>query len=275
MRGDGIEDTVEHAHRDNRDTLMGWICAVFVLSGAVCQAVFAFRPDLFGITETIGGQSNANNTPIIPEGFAVAIWGPLFLGSLALGIFSFFPSARRNDLTRSVLWLAGAAYWGNAIWALYTPVRGPGWGSFILLELILAPLLAAIVLIRRHNPYGTLNNLAYAPVFALAGWLTIASAAGISTAAKFAGFNPMGLTELPASFLVISLWTLAATGLVWYAKSFVYVVPIAWGLYGIYFANAGDGYPSLGKTAAGLAAFLIVVSVVSKIVGTKNSTVIK
>ncbi|MEO1015605.1 MAG: hypothetical protein AAFX08_10505 [Pseudomonadota bacterium] len=250
-----------------KGSMAGWLRAFLLLSGAVAQAAFAFYPELFGIEESIGGRSDASRTFLIPAGFAFVIWGPLFLGSLAFALYAFTPAAMRDPLTARVGWLAALSYWGNAAWALYTPARGPDWISFALLELILLPLLIAIILVRREGPISFWRGLSFAPVFGLGGWLTIASAAGVSLSANFTGFNPMGLGALPSAFLVLGGWTLLAAPLVWIARSLTYAGPIVWGLFFIHVANLGRGEAMIAQAALALAGAFVLLTIASKATG--------
>jgi len=238
--------------------------ATLLIGGAIAQIVVSFFPQLFGIDATIGGRSAASNTPLVPAGIAFAIWAPLFLGSLLFAIAHALPALLRQRLVGRVGWLAAGAFWGNAVWAGYTPARGPDWISFALLEFILICLLAAIAQINRKRLFGAEWGVLFAPLFALAGWLTIASAAGLSVTANFTGFNPAGLEATQAALLVLGIWLLPAIGLVIWVRSLTYTVPILWGLCYIVVANlARENYTA--ASAAGVAVgVILIVAIVAR-----------
>ncbi|MEM9170213.1 MAG: hypothetical protein AAGC56_11230 [Pseudomonadota bacterium] len=235
-----------------------------LFAGAICQVWFSAQPEFFGISSTIGARSDADRTFLIPAGVAFAIWGPLFLGSFLFAIYHAFVSMR-VDLVARVGWYAAFAFWGNALWALYTPAFGPGWASFFLLLAIAAPLYAAIVAVRRAGAQPLARNIALSPIFALAGWLTVATPAGLSLAAKFTGFNPLGLNAIAASLLVLVPWTLLVATLAYRIRSVVYSIPILWGLYFVYVANRARDVEILWMAAAVAAALIAIATVAGKV----------
>ncbi len=245
-------------------TALDWLRAGLLITGAICQALFAFFPELLGIDQTISRRSNENQTLLVPAGLAFVIWLPLYGGSLAFAIYHAFPAQLRDPLVRQVGWLAVASYWANAIWAVVTPLIGPGWISFLILEAILLPVLIAILIIRRAAPRGWGKNLAFAPIFGLAGWLTIASPVGFSLAALVAGLNPLDLDPATASLGVLAVWLLPAAIMTWAARSLVYGGAIIWGLYFVSVINQARGEDLLAWGALGLAAVIALVAILAK-----------
>ena len=64
--------------------------ATLVLLFAVLQVVTGFAPDLFGATNDVGAAVEPYRTPLVPAGWAFAIWGLLYLGCLVFAVFHAF-----------------------------------------------------------------------------------------------------------------------------------------------------------------------------------------
>ncbi len=242
--------------------------AILLLVAATAQMFVAYLPELLDWSVSISTRAREYETLLSPAGPAFAIWGPLFLGCFAFAVWHGFPAQLRNPLTARIGWLALAAFCGNAVWALHQPLFGPGFVSFFILIAIATPLLIAIAALNAAQRDGGMRSakaIAYAPLFALAGWITIASAAGFSLALNFSGLNPLGLADVPGAVILLAVWAAIALPLAWRNRSFFYAAPIAWGLFWIYVANSGRRETMLAYLAAALAALILATAAGGKI----------
>lgn len=232
--------------------------------GAVCQVAFAFIPALLGWENEIGAQSQRYETVLVPAGFAFVIWLPLYSGSLIFAVYHAF--RLRDPLVVSVGWAALGAYWANAVWAVHVQSLQPDWISFALLEAILVFSVAGAWIARSHQPYSIWKSLFFAPVFALGGWLAVASPAGFSLALNIAvdGNWPFGLTEAEMAFAVLAVWALCVGVLSWRLAALAFLVPTLWGLYAVYAANAARGEDRLAWTALALGGLLTLLTLAGK-----------
>ena len=248
-------------------TVLDRLRAVLVLVGAVSQMVLGYLPDLLGWENSIAQRSAEARTPLVPAGWAFAIWAPLFLGSIAFAVYHALPSQLRDPLMRKIGWLVAAAFAGNSAWSLYTPINGLDWTGFILLEMILVSLLLAVLVIRRAGRLSVGRTVALAPIYGLAGWISIASPVAISQVAAFTGWNPLGLSAATSAYLTLAVGAALAFGFSLVARSWVYTGAIAWGLFGVFMINRPQGMDALAYTALALAALVLVAAFIGKRIG--------
>ena len=256
-----------------RITELDYLRAALVLLAAIAQTLFAFLPEILDWSVSISTRAREYETVLSPAGPAFAIWGPLFLGCLGFAIFHAFPAQLRDPLTARVGWLAFASFAGNATWALHQPIFGPGFVSFAILLAIAAPLLAAIRIVNKARPVPPGRLIAFAPLFALAGWITIAAAAGFSLALNFNDVNPLGLAETTGALLLLAGWALLALPLTWGNRSIIFAGPIAWGLFWIHAANRTRGEDVLATGAIALAVLIVVAALAGKLAARRAPSV--
>ncbi|MGF1457313.1 MAG: hypothetical protein ACFB6R_18285 [Alphaproteobacteria bacterium] len=249
---------------ESRITARDLVRAVLVVAGAVAQVTFAFAPDLLGFERSIGGLSQEFQTLLVPAGFVFAIWLPLYGGSIAFAVFHALPAQLRDPLFRSVGWLAALSFLANAAWAIHQPLFGPGWVSFALILAIVAPLLVAIGVVRRAGRLRFWRNLALAPLFGLAGWITLASPVAFSLALRLSGLEPDRVSEMTLALTILAVWALIAGLLIWRARSIVFTAAILWGLAGVAVINEARGVDLLSMAAVLSGGLLLVLALGAK-----------
>lgn len=231
---------------------------ILVVFLAVAQMVVGFFPGLLGASNDVGAMVEPYRTPLVPAGWAFAIWGLLYLGCL---VFAAFHTINRHDpLVARVGWLAALSFLGTTLWVPHQLTYGPGWASFIGLEWILLTTLAAILAIRLDPRPGAFRGFAYGAIIALAGWITVASPAGLSLALVFESGWDLGEDRTGAVFPILLGWLPIAWGLTYFIRSWFYAVPIMWGLFGVAMANQSEqqffiGVLALATSFAGLTLF--------------------
>lgn len=221
-----------------------------LLAAAVLQFTGGFFPRWLGITGTVGGVVEPIRTPVVPAGWAFAIWGILFF--LAF-VFVAFHWHRRNDPTVARTgWLILAAYVGNALFVWYQPTFGPGPVSFLILETVLVFAFAAALSSREGEQSGAFRRTAYAGLFALAGWASVATPAGLSLAFRMADVPPVGGDVLAESIILLVVFTLIAPFAARLMARWAYALPIVWGLFGVAMANQTPTFFALPAASGAL-----------------------
>lgn len=238
----------------NRSSLL---IAALVVLGAVGQVLAGFAPDILGWTDTIATRSTQYNVLLIPGGWAFLIWLPLFVGAIAFSIFGLLRAQRSNLVYRRVAILAGCAYWINTLRSLYEPWYGPNWVSFLLLLGILIPLLVASMVAVQAR-----GKLAYIPVYAQAGWIAVATAAGFNQTLKFEGVSLLAFHPLTLAIATL----LAATPILATVSarlgSVAFTGAAAWGLAWIGVVNQQRELYALSSLAYGVAAVITLATVI-------------
>lgn len=188
-------------------------------------------------------------------GYAFSIWGLIYL---ALAVYAIRYARKVETLALRILaGPAALAVFGCALWIVAASANLMG----LTVALILVSAGAAITGLLQTAPLATNGDRPFAlwPVALLAGWLTVAAPLNILTALTAMGvIQPEALWALIAVALVV----IVGAGVAWRARSWVYPLPIAWGLGGVYAAERLDK-PDIALAAAGAGALLIAAGIVA------------
>ncbi|KLE35574.1 hypothetical protein [Aurantiacibacter luteus] len=227
------------------------ILAVFFQIGA------SFLPSL-GIGEQIGSRSDEVRSLITPAGWAFAIWGPLYLGSVLLAIYQALPAQRDSDLLARIGWPAAGVFAANGLWALYTQLNALTAVSVIIIATGLACVLTAYRrLVDFERPFTTAERwLVMLPLSALAAWLTAATIVNITSTAIFYGIGGDGQYPSIAAAIIVVGGIIASLA-IWRGRGNpVYALVFCWALLAIYLA--GGQRAALIALAAIAAAALVI-----------------
>lgn len=144
--------------------------------GAIGQVAIGFVSDVGAVSDEFGN-------PIVPAGYAFAIWGAIFALLGVYAVVQALPGQATNYLYRQIGWWTAAATIGNTLWtALFTD------RSFVLAQVVifliaLCAILALatwadVLAVRPANPIERwVVGLALG---LLAGWVTAASFVGLA-----------------------------------------------------------------------------------------------
>ncbi|PNY80664.1 hypothetical protein CVO96_04165 [Deinococcus koreensis] len=208
---------------------------------------------------------------MIPATFTFAIWGPIYLGSLAYATYQAWPGQGARPLHRQVGPWAALAFGASALWALAAGFPPPllSWGTvamiFALFGSLLVALLRAVAL--AETPRDRL--LVVAPLGLYAGYITLATVANTAATLYQLGIRtPLGLSEPAWAALMLGAAGVLAgvvirhLGVNRHRAPLTYPAAVVWGLGGVAAQNltvlnlAAQPQPVVAA-AAGLAALLV------------------
>ncbi|MFL9840985.1 hypothetical protein ABS767_08435 [Sphingomonas sp. ST-64] len=216
---------------------------------------------MIGIGNPVGEQSGQTQTLITPAGWAFAIWGPLYFGTIVYAIWQLFPAQRERDLVRRIGWHASGAFLGNAVWVAYTQLWGLGFPSVLIIVFTLVNLLSILRVFAGTRAYTAAERLAAVlPLSALAGWLTAATIVNIAAALNFHGIVLPGPGPLIAAAILVVGGVIVSAALVGTGGNPWYPLPFLWALFAIH-QKIGSMHAEIA-TATLVAGFLVVVTLI-------------
>lgn len=228
---------------------------------AVTQAFAGQFNELTGIGTSIADRSRAAQTAAVPADYAFIIWAVIFLWSFAFAIDQARPSRRHSEVLKLLRRPAAAAFALNTIWELNAQLNSIEWVSFALIvALLLASLAGPLRLASHWGPIeGRDRWIAAIPLHILAGWISVATFAHLSSTAQITGGLGLGA---PASLRDVLL-VLSAAGVGAFLSGKVrepipYAGTILWGLGGIVAANVVRGATDHGVMVAAIAGIGVV-----------------
>lgn len=188
-----------------------------------------------GIGNPVGEQSADTQTLITPAGWAFAIWGPLYFGTIIFAVYQLLPRHRDSELVRRIGWHFALAVLGNALWVTYTQLWSLGFPSVLIIVFTLVNLLA-IVRVFATTPAFSLSErlMVVLPLSALAGWLTAATIVNIAAALNFHGIVLPGPAPLISAAILLVGGAIVAAAVVGTGGNPWYPLPFLWALWAIH-----------------------------------------
>ncbi|WP_422056885.1 hypothetical protein [Sphingomonas sp.] len=234
--------------------------ATAALVFALAQILAPLLPAI-GIGNPVGEQSADTQTLITPAGWAFAIWGPLYFGTLVYVVYQLLPRHRDSDLVRRIGWHFALAVLGNALWVTYTQLFSLGFPSVLIIVFTLVNLLAILRIFASTATFSLGERLAVVlPLSALAGWLTAATIVNIAAALNFHGIALPAPAPLISAAILIVGGVIVAAALVGTGGNPWYPIPFLWALFAIH-QKAGQVHDEIA-TATIVAGLLVIATLV-------------
>jgi len=210
---------------------------------SITQIVAGYFWSWVAASESIRSQSDIVRTPVIPAGYAFSIWGVIFLFSFLYAIYQALPSKRNNKIFQSIgFWTAGAFLF-STIWEIVAQSIIFGWPTAVIIVIILAFSLKAFFNLLRFDNILTRREkwLVKLPINMLAGWVSVATFANISSVLKQIKFNYFRIGEINFSIILILSATIFALFILLKSRGdWIYGLTIIWALAAIFLANYGQ-----------------------------------
>lgn len=237
--------------------------SIVILLLALAQIIVPFLLFPRGFEIDVGSTMQGS-TPIVPAEYAFSIWGPIFLGSLALAVVGVLPGYVSHPLLRRIGWLVAATFAASTLWMVVARF-GPNWLTLPLILIGFATMGTAFVWASRWPTRGdwVLTGLVVVPLGLYAGWLSIAVFANLSEVLAAAGVAwfvaDLGVWTI---ILLVLATFVALEGILLSGGSLAYAAAVTWGLVAIIAANSGT---TIAWVAAG-AVVAVLVTLLARVV---------
>ncbi|WP_088241202.1 tryptophan-rich sensory protein [Calothrix rhizosoleniae] len=184
----------------------------------------------------IGKISNTlfKNVLIIPANYAFAIWGLIYLGLFAFGIYQLLPSQRQDEDLRKVGYLLTIASLAQCIW-VYLFLYRLFAVSVVAMLLILLPLIAIYLRLRVDKKTVSRGKkwCIHRPISIYLGWISVATIVNVACTLSFQGWNGWGISTEIWTIIMLSIATAIAGLIAIQNKDIVYPGVTVWALVAI------------------------------------------
>ena len=233
--------------------------AIALVVLAVAQIVSAQLTDLLHVGQSIQLRSAAASHPLVPAGYAFAIWAAIYLWSLVAAVWQLGEKHRDDPALKAVGWNMAGMFLINSLWQVWVPLRGFDWISVGLIAVSLVLGLSGLLRLRELGRVsGEDTGFVFAPMALLSGWLTAAAFVNFTSVlvAQHYALDPTN-PSVSMAFLVILL----AFGslMIWLTRSFAYTVALMWAAFWIMMANIYRDHVFGMATLALVGVFIIAV----------------
>ncbi len=236
--------------RSNSASPQAWLTLLAIL-GTFTVNVWSNLSPING--ETIGEISNTQfaGVQIVPANYAFAIWGVIYLGLIAFGLYQLLPAQQNHVGIRQARPLLIVACVAQAVWVILFLYR-QFWLSVLAMLAILLPLILLYLRLQIASPVNRAEKwLVQMPFSIYLGWISVATIVNVALALYSQDWNGGGLS---AEIWTVILMLTAATvgGLINIRRQdAAYPLVIVWALLAIAVKQAG--IPLVATTAAVLA----------------------
>jgi hypothetical protein len=248
---------------NNRDFWRQLATLVAILGAFIINVVSNIFP-LNGIN--IGEISNTlfKNVLIIPANYAFAIWGLIYLGLFAFGVYQALPNQRHEPDLRKTDYLLIIACIAQSIW-VYLFLSRLFALSIIAMLLILLPLISIYVQLEIGNKRVTrlMKWCIHFPISIYLGWISVATIVNIACTLYFQGWNGWEISPLIWTLIMLLIATAIAATLFIQRRDMAYTGVILWALVAIAIKHWNN--PILRNAALILAIVLILTATINSL----------
>ena len=240
------------------DLVRGAVVAVL----AVLQVVVAGFGGRGAAGEPVGDVARSFPTPVLPAGWAFAIWGPIYLAFLGYAVYQVLPAQRGRPVHRATGWWLAASTVLNAGWILAFSAR-----YLVVAELLLVALLVVLARVfgwlSRERAGSTLERVALRfPVAFYTGWVSLAVVPGTAATGVRLGLPGDDTLDTIAAVLILLVAAAIVASVTTFGTAVVgYVASVVWALVGI----ALNQPPAPVGVAAAVAAVVVLFSAARRV----------
>ncbi len=218
--------------------------------------------------QSTGEISDRFQVYFTPSGYVFSIWGLIYLGLVAYGIFQAMPKQRTTALLQALALPFWVSCLANIGWILLWH-----YGYFGSTLVVMLVLLGSLVLIYRELPRHPQASTAELwcvriPFQVYVAWITVATITNLTVVLEEKGLRPLGMGAEPWAVAMVLLGMIIAALVGWIRKDIAYLLVIIWAFAGI---TVKQGVAVVGIAAA-VGALIAALSIVrALIVGGSSS----
>lgn len=214
-----------------KDVLRQVIVALAILATLVVNTLANALP-INGLTT--GDVSDRFNVYFVPAGYVFSIWGLIYLGLIAYGIFQAMPSQRDNPHLRSTGWWIVLGCVANSAWIFLWHYE-----QFPLTLIAMFTLLASLLMTYLRLGIGR-SQVSKAETWAVRvpfsiylGWITVATVANVTSVLDFVKWDRFGLSEETWMVIMLIVVLAISAAMLFTRRDAAYTAVILWALAGI------------------------------------------
>lgn len=211
--------------------------AIALVVLAVAQIVSAQLTDLLHVGQSVQLRSAATVHPLVPAGYAFAIWAAIYLWSLISAVWQLGDKHRDDPALKAVGWNMAGMFLINSLWQIWVPLRGFDWISVALIAASLVLGLSGLLRLREMGKVsGEDTGFVFAPMALLSGWLTAAAFVNF-TSVLVAQHYMLDPTDVGVSMAFLAVLLVFGALMIRLTQSLSYSLGLMWAVFWIMMAN--------------------------------------
>ncbi len=222
------------------------------------------------ITNSFTVSDRSGEPPIVPSGYAFAIWGAIEALSIAYAIWALVTRGPGPELRERIAAPLAVVFAGFSAWIVAAAVE-PVWSTVVIFAVMFGGLLQAMRVafaaesqIRRWGRLG--SGLLWGLLGLYTGWTSIAVWVNLTTAFAGSGAPITGTTGVLGQLAILAGATATAAAIIWWTRALLsYAATTVWAFIGAALGASGAGESLLAGTAVIGLATIVVVTLVRRI----------
>lgn len=210
--------------------------------------------------QTTGDVSDKFKVFFVPAAYVFAIWGLIYLGLIAYGIYQALPSQRENPRLRKLGYVFAVANLANAIWLLF-------WHynlfelTLLTMLILLSTLIATYLILDVGHSQVTASErwFVHLPVSLYLGWISVATIVNTADVLYIRNWDGMGIAPQSWAVIMLAIALVLATLMALIRKDLAYLLVFIWAFIGIAIRQSPAMFVSI---SAWIAAFLVLLLVI-------------
>lgn len=205
----------------------------------VIVLVLAFALPFASLFHTVSGQGQSvedfardGDGVLKAAGYAFAIWGLLYAGCLAYGVYQAWPRASQAaPLAARLGWPAAIALASCISWVIAAELNFK-WLTMAIIGVGAGALSLSLAALGRsaYRAEGRERWLVLWPLGGLAGWMTIASSVNLATVLAATDSFPPGLSQEMWALVILAAFSLFALAIAARSRLLSFGLTFGWGL---------------------------------------------
>ncbi|MGF1567693.1 MAG: TspO/MBR family protein [Nodosilinea sp.] len=193
---------------------------------------------------------------ITPANYAFAIWGVIYLGLIAYGLYQLNPERRRKAQIQQVNKLLIGACIAQIIWIFLFTLQQFWWSLLAMLVILLTLVGIYLTLDIGHGPVSRRRRwMAHIPFSLYLGWIAVATIVNVASTLYVSGWSGWGISAVTWTAIMIVVAALVAEVVIFRRGDVAFTLVFVWAFVAI--AVRQQAIPVLQATALIAAAVLL------------------
>jgi len=240
------------------DFLRQWINLFAVLATLVVNGLANALP-LNGLNT--GEISDRFHVYFVPAGYVFSIWGVIYLGLIAFGIYQLLPGQRENPRLRRIGYLFALSCLANIVWLFLWHYERFVLTLFAMVALLLLLIGTYLRLEIGKTKFSLVEKWCVSIPFSVyLGWITVATIANVTSVLDYLKWEGWGLKPEIWAVVMLVAGLLIAAAMSLTRADVAYLLVIIWAYIGIAVKQAGT--PLVSNTAWIISAIVAILLVI-------------
>ena len=215
----------------NRNLLRQILVLVAVVSTIIVNGLANALP-ING--QQTGDISDRFDVFFVPAGYVFSIWGLIYVGLIAYGIFQALPAQRDNAQLRAIDIPFYVASLANIVWIFLWHYEYFALTLAVMLILLVSLITIYLRLnIGRSQPPAAERWFVHLPFSIYLGWITVATIANATSLLDYLSWNGFGISEQTWFVIMLAVALVVAALMTWTRRDVAYLLVLAWAFAGI------------------------------------------